>query len=90
MNFHPELYRWMLDHAWDEPGKAQLVQNFLTVFSEIERQYYPVNAKYHQVEFEKTLTSYYARTAPMEGLTETFRTEVRDLHSASLWVQGML
>ena len=90
LNFHPELYRWMLDHAWDEPGKAQLVQNFLTVFSEIERQYYPVNAKYHQVEFEKTLTSYYARTAPMEGLTETFRTEVRDLHSASLWVQGML
>ena len=88
LNFHPELYRWLLDHAEDD--RAELVQSYLTVFSEIERQYYPVNAKFHQTELEKTFSSPYARTIPMEGLTETFRTEVRQMNLAAKWLLEQL
>ena len=88
LNFHPQLYRWMLDHT--EDPMAGTVQSFLTVFSEIERQYYPVNAKYHQTEIEKVFSSPYARVIPMEGLTETFRSEVRDLDTAARWLLAKL
>lgn len=88
LNFHPQLYRWMLDHI--EDPMADTVQSFLTVFSEIERQYYPVNAKYHQTEIEKVFSSPYARVIPMEGLTETFRSEVRDLDTAARWLLAKL
>lgn len=88
LNFHPQLYRWMLDHP--EDPKADTVQSFLTVFSEIERQYYPVNAKYHQTEIEKVFSSPYTRVLPMEGLTETFRTEVHHLHTAAGWLMNQL
>ena len=83
LNFHPRLYRWMLDHTDDQPETAELVQSYLTVFSEIERQYYPVNAKFHLKEIEGILASDYARTIPAEGLTETFRTEVRHMNRAA-------
>ena len=88
LNFHPQLYRWMLDHT--EDPKADTVQSFLTVFSEIERQYYPVNAKYHLTEIEKVFSSPYTRVLPMEGLTETFRTEVHHLHTAAGWLMNQL
>ena len=90
LNFHPQLYRWMLDHAWDQPEKADMVQHFLTMFSEIERQYYPVNAKYHLAAIEKVLDDDYARTIPAEGLTETFQTEVQHLNHAVRWLQAQL
>ncbi|MBR0392635.1 MAG: dihydrodipicolinate synthase family protein [Oscillospiraceae bacterium] len=88
LNFHPELYRWMLDHVSDP--KADMVQSFLTVFSEIERQYYPVNAKFYQTEIAKVFSDPYTRSIPAEGLTETFKTEVRHLNTAAGWLWNQL
>ena len=90
MNFHMELYRWLWQNWREQPEKAEQVQAFLTVFSEIERQYYPVNAKYHLKEIEGVLDSAFARVKPESGLTETFRDEVRQLHLAARLVQDTL
>ncbi len=90
MNFHMDLYRWLFDHWQSEPEKAEDLQSFLTLFSEIERQYYPVNAKYHLCALEGVLASPYARTIPAEGLTETFRDEVRQMDRAAKLVRKML
>lgn len=83
MNFHMELYHWLWQNWERQPEKAELVQSFLTVFSEIERQYYPVNAKYHLKAIEGVLDSAAARVLPEAGLTETFRDEVRQMDKAA-------
>ena len=83
MNFHMELYRWLWENWRAQPERAEQVQAFLTVFSEIERQYYPVNAKYHLKEIEGVLDSAFTRVRPESGLTETFRDEVRQLNLAA-------
>lgn len=80
MNFHMDLYDWLWKNWQSEPEKARHVQDFLTVFSEIERQYYPVNAKYHLCEIEKLLDTYVTRTKPAEGLIPVFQDEVQQLH----------
>lgn len=82
LNFHPALYRMMVDSIGENPERAAQIQHFLTLFSEIERQYYPVNAKFHLTEIEGIFSSDYARVIPAEGLTETFKTEVRHMDQA--------
>ena len=83
MNFHMDLYR-ALAACWDtDPEKAETLQAFLTVFSQIERQYYPANAKYHQWKIEGNFTSDFTRVRPAEGLTPTFRDEVVQMHRAA-------
>ncbi len=79
LNFHPRLYRRMLDAARTDESTARLLQGYLTMFSEIERQYYPVNAKYYLSAVERVLSSAFSRTKPMEGLSATFIDEVRQL-----------
>lgn len=76
-NFHPWLYTWLCEHYQD--GKADEVSDFLTVASLIERQYYPVNAKYHLAENEGLPFTTVCRTKPADGLTETFKKEVKML-----------
>ena len=83
MNFHIDLYSWLIRHWEDRPEDAELVQSYLTIFSLIERQYYPVNAKYHLKEIEHVLSSTYARTLSDTGLTETFCDEVRQMNAAA-------
>ena len=87
MNFHMDLYRCLMQ-LWDtDPQRAETLQAFLTAFSEIERQYYPANAKYHQRAIEGNFSSDFTRSVPAEGLTPTFQEEVRQMHRASgfLW-----
>ena len=87
LSFHPDLYRLMTDlAARGETDKARDVQAFLTVFSEIERQYYPVNAKYY-LKTLGVLASDFCRTKPKEGLTETFRDEVRQMDRATAFLR---
>lgn len=83
MNFHPALYAWLARFWQDQPEKAQLVQNFLTVFSFIELQVYPVNAKYHLQAVEGLLTSTHTRTKPDSLLSATGQEEVRQLDRAA-------
>ncbi|MBR5010484.1 MAG: dihydrodipicolinate synthase family protein [Clostridia bacterium] len=81
LSFHPALYKRMFELMDTEGAKAEELQSFLTMFSEIERQYYPVNAKYF-LKGEGVLASAHTRTKPAEGLTPTFMEEVRQLKLA--------
>ena len=76
-SFQMKLYAWLCDHL-DDP-KAQKVQDLLTITSLIERQYYPVNAKYYLNKFEGLPITTGTRTKDCNGLTETFKEEVRAL-----------
>ncbi len=81
-NFHPELYVWLCKHFAEEPEKAALLSDFLTVSSFIEHKPYPVNAKYNLqlMGIGNTLTT---RTRPASDLDETNRSEVRQLKELS-------
>lgn len=77
-NFHADLYVWLCRNFEAYPEKARTVADFLTVASMIERQVYPVNAKYHQKKIGN-FSSIYTRTKPMALLNETGRDEVEQL-----------
>ena len=76
-NFHPRLYAWLCEHIEDE--KADELSAFLSMASLIERQYYPVNAKYHLKTFESLPMETTCRVKEADGLTDTFETEVKML-----------
>lgn len=76
-NFHPGLYRWLCDNIHDT--KAEELSAFLGIASLIERQYYPVNAKYHLREIEKLPMELTSRVKEADGMTRTFQTEVKML-----------
>ena len=75
-NFHPELYAWLLSHY--EHERADILQAALTAFSQIERQLYPVNAKYHLQCLGLPITTY-CRSRSHHQLTATFKDEVRQM-----------
>lgn len=77
-NFHPDLYVWLVNNYNKDVKKARKVADFLTVASFIERQVYPVNAKYYQknIGIFKTIQT---RTKDATLLTETCKLEVEDL-----------
>lgn len=77
-NFHPQLYAWLCDNY--ESEKANEVQAFLSIASLIERQCYPVNAKYHLSTIEGLPMTTVCRTRDNNELTETFKQEVRMLN----------
>ena len=89
-NFHIDLYSWLIRHWQDRPEDAEKVQAFLTCFSEIERQYYPVNAKYHLQTISQVIADPYTRTIPASGLSETVRSEVRQMHLAAEFIRQTL
>ena len=47
-NFHPEVYVELCNIYKEDSAKARKIADFATVASLIERQVYPVNAKYYQ------------------------------------------
>ena len=83
MNFHPELYTWLVNSWSEQPDVARLVQDFLTAFSFIELQVYPVNAKYHLQTVEGVLQSTFTRTKSDTLLSATGRAEVDQLNRAA-------
>ena len=76
-NFHPLLYVWLCENY--DKAEAEQLSDLLTIASLIERQYYPVNAKYHLSEFEALPLGTYCRVKSDIGLTGTFKTEVQML-----------
>ena len=62
-NFVPQVYAWLCRNWAAEPEKAARVQELLGCASLLERQVYPVNAKYF---------------LQLEGLPLTLRTRARD------------
>lgn len=74
-NFHPELYVWLCNNI--EKKTANDVQEVLTMASLIERQLYPVNAKYHLKEIEKLAVTTKSRVQDDSLLIETWKEEVK-------------
>lgn len=77
-NFHPELYVWLTREYKNQPEKARKVADFLTIASLIERQIYPVNAKYYQKKIGN-FKSLFTRTKKAELLNDTCVLEVEQL-----------
>ena len=86
-SFHPELYAWLLAHVDD--SRAEVLQAALTQCSLIERQLYPVNAKYHLQRMGLPLTTR-SRTQDCHLLTETFKDEVRQMELLVAWLKKTL
>lgn len=77
-NFHPELYVWLMRNGAAKPEQADRLANFLSIASLIERQLYPVNAKYYLM-LEGVYTNYISRTKNHHEFTATNRLEVEQL-----------
>lgn len=78
-NFHPELYGWLMKNWNDKPEEADHLSNFLSMASLIEKQLYPVNAKYYLM-LEGVLDNYHCRSKNHQDFTATNRMEVEQLH----------
>lgn len=77
-NFHPELYKWLVNNWSNEPEKARQLSNFLSIASLIEKQLYPVNAKYN-LELEGINIKINTRTKNHHEFTATNRLEIVQL-----------
>lgn len=77
-NFHTDLYVWLCENYDKDPEKARILADFLTTASMIERQVYPVNAKYAQQKMGN-FTSIYTRTKDAALLNDTGKLEVEQL-----------
>lgn len=80
-NFHPELYAWLCDNY--ESNKAEELSDNLTILSLIERQYYPVNAKYYLSKKNIGMETK-CRVKDECEMTETFEKEVEMLDRITL------
>jgi 4-hydroxy-tetrahydrodipicolinate synthase len=79
-NFHPDLYVWLTGN-WDKkPAEAKRLSDFLSVASLIERQLYPVNAKYN-MNLEGIEMSIFSRSKNHKDFTSSFKLEVEQLNS---------
>jgi len=88
-NFHPRLYVWLCEN-WDkEPEKAEIVQAFLTMASQIEKQLYPVNAKEHLKNQGLPVTTY-TRSRNHHEMTPLFSSEVQQLDQLTKWMEKHL
>ncbi|MCL2060845.1 MAG: dihydrodipicolinate synthase family protein [Oscillospiraceae bacterium] len=88
-NFHPELYTWLVKNAPEKPREASIVQAALTMCSYIEKQVYPVNAKYHQTTIGN-FNSYYTRTKDHSSFSALDKDEVSQMAHLIDWVKEML
>ena len=75
-NFHPELYVKLCNIYKENPSKAKKIADFLTVASLIERQVYPVNAKFYQKSIGN-FNSIMTRTRDIKELNATGILEIQ-------------
>lgn len=75
-NFHPELYVKLCNIYKENPSKARKIADFLTVASLIERQVYPVNAKFYQKSIGN-FNSIMTRTRDIRELNATGILEIQ-------------
>ena len=77
-NMHPELYVWLTAHA-DHPN-APMVQSAIAAGSLMERQLYPVCAKWHLKNIEGLPITTFARTRDERELTAALINEITGLN----------
>lgn len=79
LNFHPELYHYLVKHSDEENNsKVEIYQQFATIASLIERQLYPVNAKYNMMINGVEIT-YNTRSKSADDFNNTMKSEVEQL-----------
>ncbi|MEG1687855.1 MAG: dihydrodipicolinate synthase family protein [Angelakisella sp.] len=88
-NFHADLYVWLCKNWKSEPKKAEQLQAFLTLFSFMERQLYPVNAKYYLQGEGLEMTSV-ARSSNYLEFCALFQSETDQLKLATQFVRQNL
>lgn len=76
-NMQPSLYAWLLAHV-DDP-RADYLSDMLIVSAFIERQLYPVNAKYFMSLEGLPIASLGCRSKDPSGFSDTFKGEVQSL-----------
>ena len=87
-NFHPKLYAWLGENYLD--GKADLVQSVIGTFGFTEVGLpYPLSAKYH-MNLCGIPTENYARNRKSEELTAYVRSCVRQMKTATDWLEAEL
>lgn len=79
-NFHPEVYVWLTRNIHHE--NAPMVQALLSLSALIERQCYPVNAKFHLKEIEGLPIETTCRVRDDAELSDTFKLEVYQMNEA--------
>lgn len=79
-NFHPMLYVWLCKNYKDT--KSQSLSDILTICSLIEKQLYPVNAKYSLLLQDISITTT-SRVQDNTLMTTTFKKEVEMLNRIS-------
>lgn len=77
-NFHPELYVWLSKNWVQYPKEAAVLQSVLTMCSQIEKQFYPVNAKYHLKNLGLTM-DIYSRAKNHRGMLPLYKDEVEQM-----------
>lgn len=77
-NFHPQLYAWLYRNWAGEPEDAARLMDFLSIASMIEKQLYPVNAKYHLM-LEGVLSNFHCRSKDSSTFNATHQLEVAQL-----------
>lgn len=88
-NFHPDLYVWLTKNASAASEKASGLSDFLSIASLIEKQLYPVNAKYYMM-LEGVLINYHCRSKNHNEFTATNQLEVEQLHRLSKNMSKMI
>ncbi|MCQ6561506.1 dihydrodipicolinate synthase family protein [Paenibacillus mendelii] len=81
-NFHPELYGWLTKNWQQLPEQAEALEDLLSIMSLIEKQLYPVNAKYHLM-LEGVFNTMYGRSKDHRAFTATNQLEVEQLRRIS-------
>ena len=77
------LYHYLVKHSDElDNKKVETYQQFATIASLIERQLYPVNAKYSMIINGIKMT-YHTRSKSADGFNATMKNEVEQLDT--LW-----
>lgn len=83
-SFQMKLYAFLCENY--KKMDLSKLQSMLTVTSLIERQFYPINAKYYLNTFENLNIKTISRVKDSNGLTPVFKTEVQHLKELSDFV----
>lgn len=81
-NFHPKLYIWLVQNWNSQPDQAEQLINLLSMMSLIEKQLYPVNAKYYLM-LEGILDHMNCRTKNHQDFTSANALEIEQLRQLS-------
>ena len=88
-NFHADLYVELFRMHRENDPRAELLQAFLTAAALIERQLYPVNAKYH-LRYNGIRATLVTRSKDDALWNDTFAAEVDQLHLLEDYARAQL